>query len=58
MSSVVRTIQQASGSREEEFIRRYDFRFSRSLQLTKQEHVAEAVLHDEFVSLGKDWDGP
>jgi len=49
MSALVRTIQQASRRHEEEFIRRYDFLFSRCLQLTKQKHVAEDLLHDGFV---------
>jgi RNA polymerase sigma factor (sigma-70 family) len=49
MSVGLRTIQQAPRSHEEEFIRRYDFLFSRCLQLTKQKDVAEDLLHDGFV---------
>src|SRR5882762_3256703 len=49
MSVAVRTIQQVPRSHEEEFIRRYNFLYSRCLQLTKQKDLAEDVLHDGFV---------
>jgi len=49
MSVVVRKLQLAPRSHEEEFMRRYDFLFSRCLQLTKQKHIAEDLLHDGFV---------
>src|SRR5712664_609664 len=49
MSVAVRKLQLAPRSHEEEFIRRYNFLFSRCLQLTKQKDVAEDLLHDGFV---------
>ena len=49
MSVVVRKLQLAPRSHEEEFIRRYHFLFSRCLQLTKQKDIAEDLLHDGFV---------
>lgn len=49
MSVVVRKLQLAPRSHEEEFIRRYDFLFCRCLQLTKHKDVAEDLLHDGFV---------
>ncbi len=49
MSVVLRKLQLAPRSHEEEFIHRYDFLFSRCLQLTKQKDVAEDLLHDGFV---------
>src|SRR6266436_2303168 len=49
MTVVAYKLQETSRSHEEEFIRRYHFLFSRCLQLTKQKHIAEDLLHDGFV---------
>src|SRR5258708_15802772 len=49
MSVVVRKLQETPRSHEEEFFCRYNFLFSRCLQLTKQKDVAEDLLHDGFV---------
>src|SRR5258708_3132249 len=49
MSVVVRKIQEPARSHKEESLRRYNFLFSRCLQLTKQKDVAEDLLHDGFV---------
>jgi RNA polymerase sigma factor (sigma-70 family) len=49
MTVVAYKLQETARSHEEEFIRRYEFLFSRCLQLTKRKDVAEDLLHDGFV---------